>query len=67
MNDSGPPVDGSNEADDRDAEEARRVWSRRRGVHRVAMLLRTLGWLAAAACLLAGVAAVVVWAWRSIV
>lgn len=50
---------------DADAAEVRRVWRSRRGVHRVSVAVRMLGWLAAAGCLLVGAAAVVVWAWRA--
>lgn len=52
---------------DEDAERVALEWRRRHGVHRIAQTLRWLGFLAAAGCLLAGAAAVVLWAWGAIV
>ncbi|MHC4833417.1 MAG: hypothetical protein ACYTFH_05930 [Planctomycetota bacterium] len=57
--DASPPSNG-------EAADVQRVLRRRVGVHRVSLVLRTLGWLAAVGCLLVGAAAAIAWIRQSL-
>ncbi|MGA0285663.1 MAG: hypothetical protein ACO3YY_01405 [Phycisphaerales bacterium] len=63
-----PPVDATAGDGRTDSDEAgvRRVLETRGRVHGISVTLRVLGWLAAAGCLLVGLAAVVAWLWQSL-